>query len=186
MREDATRWDDRYRDTTAVEAQAPETVRRWPDIAKALPNSGRALDIASGPGAVSLWLAARGLDVTAVDASPVAIGLLRAAAGALGLDHRIHAGIVDLDDGLPPDARGYDVIVCQRFRDPALSPAMVDMLRSGGYLMVTVLSAVGAQQPGSFHAPPGALWVEFAADERCEVLHHEEADGVAHIVLRRR
>lgn len=186
MRDDATRWDERYRTTTRVEAQAPETIRRWPDIAEVLPSSGRALDIASGPGAVSLWLAARGLDVTALDASPVAIELLRTAAGALGHEHRIHASVVDLDDGLPADRLGYDVIVCQRFRDPALSPAMIDGLRSGGYAMVNVLSAVGAQQPGAFHAPPGALWGEFAGDDRCEVLHHEEGGEVAHIVVRRR
>lgn len=151
-----------------------------------LPADGRALDVASGPGAVTFWLAERGLHVTALDASAVAIGLLCTAAATLGLDDRIDARVTDLDDGLPVDVADCDVIVCQRFRDPVLAPILIDRLRTGGYAVVTVLSVVGAQQPGGFHAPSGALWDEFGADERCDVLHHDEGDGVAHIIVRRR
>ena len=86
---------------------------------------------------------------------------------------------------IPGDIVDCDLIVCQRFRDPELTTAMIDRLRVGGYAIITVLSTVGAPRPGDFHAPPGALRDEFAADERCEIVHHDEGDGVAHIVVRR-
>jgi 2-polyprenyl-3-methyl-5-hydroxy-6-metoxy-1,4-benzoquinol methylase len=36
-------------------------------VAELLPESGRCLDIASGTGAVTLWLAQQGLEVTALE-----------------------------------------------------------------------------------------------------------------------
>jgi SAM-dependent methyltransferase len=151
-----------------------------------LPGSGRCLDIASGTGAVSLWLAQQGLEVTALDLSDVAIGRLEAAATASGLSDRIDARTVDLDQGLPEDLADLDLIVCQRFRDPALYRPIVDRLRPGGLAVVTVLSGVGADDPGPFHAPAGELSIAFGSDERCEILREFEGGGVAHVVVRRR
>ena len=190
MRDDGRRWDERYRTTTSVEPRPPEALTFWPHLASQLPTAGRALDIASGPGSVALWAARRGFDVTALDASAVAIALLERTADNLGptggLSGRIDARVVDLDDGLPADIIDVDLIVCQRFRDPALTTTIIDRLSVGGYALVTVLSAVGAERPGDFHAPPAALSTEFGDDDRCDVLHHHEGDGVAHIVVRRR
>jgi len=186
VRDDGPRWDERYRATTPAEPRRPDGIQRWPDLDTQLPTTGRCLDIASGPGPVALWAAERGLEVTALDVSEVAIELLRAGAAALGYDARIEARVVDLDDGLPADLVDLDLIVCQRFRDPSLTTAMVERLRVGGHAVVTVLSAVGAEHPGEFHAPAGALWNEFSDDERCEVVHHHEGDGIAHVVARRR
>ncbi len=186
MQDDGRRWDERYATTTHVVAQAPEAIGRWPDVTSLLAPTGRCLDVACGPGAVTLWLAERGLDVTALDASRVAIDLLeRAAGGAAEVADRIDARVVDLDDGLPEDLHDLDLIVCQRFRDPALVATMIERLRVGGIAIVTVLSSVGADHPGPFHAPPGELGTTFT-NERCEILHHVEGDGVAHIVVRRR
>ena len=186
MHDDGPRWDERYRTTTTVTPCQPEAAELWPGAASQLPTAGRCLDVASGPGSVTLWAVERGLNVTALDASVVAIALLDTAARELGHDDCIDARVVDLDEGLPTDIVECDLVVCQRFRDPALTAAMVDRLRRGGYALVTVLSAVGTADPGEFHAPPGALWNEFSADDRCEILHHQEGDGVAHIVVRRR
>ena len=185
MRDDGPRWDERYRAATTVDPHQPEALDRWPEAASLLPTVGRCLDLASGPGSTALWAAERGLTVTAVDASAVAIELLRTAAIDLGHGDRIDARVVDLDHGIPSDIVDSDLIVCQRFRDPELSTALIGRLRVGGYAIVTVLSTVGAPLPGEFHAPPGALRDEFAADERCEIVHHDEGDGVAHIVVRR-
>jgi hypothetical protein len=85
---------------------------------------------------------------------------------------------VDLDD--------LDLVVCQRFRDPNLYRPIIDRLRSGGVAVLTVLSSVGAHDPGPFHAPAGELPIAFGADERCEILHQFEGDGIAHVVVRRR
>jgi hypothetical protein len=87
----------------------------------------------------------------------------------------------DLDLGLPPSCPGpYDVVVCQRFRDPALYPALVRRLAPGGLLVVTVLSEVDAA-PGPFRAPAGELAAAFAG---LRVLHHREGGGEAHLVAR--
>ena len=186
VHDDGPRWDARYAEITGVEAQAPEAIERWPDLCALLPETGRCLDVASGPGAVTLWLAQRGLEVTAVDASSTAIELLRSTARANGLASLVDARTVDLDNGLPDDVSELDLIVCQRFRDPQLYAPVVERLGTGGIAVVTVLSRVGSADPGPFHAPAGELPAAFGTDERCEILRTWEGDGVAHVVIRRR
>ena len=186
MHDDGRRWNERYAASPTPSPSAPEVLDRWPDLVSLLPVSGRCLDIASGTGAVSLWLAQQGFEVVALDVSDVAIARLDAAATTSGLFERIDARTVDLDHGLPEDIDDLDLVVCQRFRDPALYGPIVDRLRTGGLAVVTVLSSVGADDPGPFHAPAGELSIAFGSDERCEILHQFEGDGVAHIVVRRR
>jgi hypothetical protein len=185
MHEDAARWDERYASTPRPAPEPPEVVRRSATLDSLVPYSGRCLAVACGPRAVTLWLAARGLDVTALDASSVAIQLLRTTAVAMDLSDRVDARVADLDDGLPGDLNDLDLIVCQRFRDPSLYPVMFERLTDGGVLMITVLSSVGCDEPGPFHARPGELRSAFSG-ERCEILHDAEGDGAAHLVVRRR
>ena len=97
----------------------------------------------------------------------------------------IDARITDLDAGLPDDPIRADVIVCQRFRQPTLYPSIVDRLAVGGLGVVTVLSSVGADSPGPFHAPSGELTAAFA-DTAVDMLHTEEGGGTATVVFRRR
>ena len=186
MHDDGPRWNERYAASPAPSPRAPEALDRWPELASLLPESGRCLDIASGTGAVTLWLAQQGLEVTALDVSEVAIDRLEAAATASGLSGRIDARAIDLDEGLPVDLEDLDLVVCQRFRDPTLYRQIVDRLRSGGVAVVTVLSSVGAVDPGPFHATASELSIAFGADERCEILHQFEGVGVADVVVRRR
>jgi len=186
MHEDGPRWNERYAASPAPSPRAPEALDRWPELASLLPESGRCLDIASGTGAVTLWLAQRGLNVTALDVSDVAIERLEAAASASGLSGRIDARTVDLDQGLPADLDDLDLVVCQRFREPALYRPIVDRLRIGGLAAVTVLSGVGADDPGPFHATADELSIAFGSDDRCEILHQFEGGGIAHLVIRRR
>ena len=171
--EDARRWDARHAAVDAVGALPPEALRGRVDL---LPPGGAALDLACGRGAVSRWLAGRGFTVDAVDVSAVGLAALSGAAG-------VRVVRADLDLGLPESCAGpYDVIVCQRFRDPALYPAFVERLAPGGLLVVTVLSEVD-DEPGPFRAPPGEL---LGAFEDLDVLAHREADGEAHLVARPR
>ena len=160
----------------------------------------RALDVACGRGAVALWLRERGFAVDAVDVSPVAVSAGRAAADdpanerhsrPEGVDESAarseRGGVVrwhlhDLDSGLPPDCVGpYDVVVCQRFRDARLYPALLGALGPGGLLVVTVLSQVG-DAPGAFRAAPGELRAAFGD---LTVLVDEERDGLATLVATR-
>jgi hypothetical protein len=74
------------------------------------------------------------------------------------------------------------VIICQRFRDPALYPALAAVLAPRGLLVVTVLSEVD-EGPGAWRAPPGELLDAFGG---LDVLVHTEANGEASLIGRGR
>lgn len=168
---DAEQWDARHAAVDPVGALPPSALRGREAL---LPPGGAALDVACGRGAVTLWLAERGFAVDAVDVSRVGLAALAGVSGVRCVAH-------DLDLGLPPSCPGpYDVIVCQRFRAPALYPGFVERLAPGGLLVLTVLSEVG-DEPGRFRAGPGELLNAFGA---LDVLAHTERDGEAGLVAR--
>ena len=82
---------------------------------------GRALDVACGRGAVAVWLALRGFTVDAVDVSRCRAGRRgRAGRAAPGSRTGCGGGRTTSTPGCRPAAPvPYDVVVCQRFRDPA-------------------------------------------------------------------
>jgi SAM-dependent methyltransferase len=166
---DRARWDQRHGAAVDVGPLPPDALRGHLDL---LPAGGRALDVACGRGAVARWLAAHGFTVDAVDTSPVGLAAL---AGVEGVRAVLH----DLDDGLPAGGP-CAVVVCQRFRDPGLYPALRAALAPRGLLVITVLSEVG-EGPGPFRAPPGELAAAFAG---MEVLVSREGDGEASLVAR--
>jgi SAM-dependent methyltransferase len=173
---DRERWDRRFASVDPGRPGPPTALVGREDL---VPDTGRALDLACGRGTVAVWLAARGLGTTAVDVSAEALRLT----GELAASHGVAVTTVhaDLDDGLPTAAAGpVDVVVCQRFRDPALYPVLPELLTPGGLLVVTVLSSVG-DAGGPYRAGPGELRVAFA---HLEVLVDEEGRGEAHLVAR--
>ncbi|MDL5158054.1 class I SAM-dependent methyltransferase [Actinomycetospora termitidis] len=167
-------WNDRFAASGPGEPGPPSVLVGREDL---VPTTGRALDVACGRGTVAVWLAQRGLVVDALDAAPAGLALGRAAADAAAVT--VHWIEADLDEGLPVTG-GYDVVVCQRFRDPALYPALAGVLAPGGLLVVTVLSVVG-DAGGRFRAEPGELRGAFAD---LDVLVDEEGGGEAHLVAR--
>lgn len=189
MEADRERWDQRWADNgpssvAQIAASPPDVIADHPSLLDDLPRHGRALDLACGVGSQALWMAGRGLSVTALDVSPVAVDLARAAAAHHGLtvDARVH----DTDAGLPDDLTALAMIVCQRYRANDLYPELVERLRPGGVLVLTVLSAVGLDgEPGEFHAPADELTVAFTPLD-VDVLVDEQADGQASIVVRKR
>jgi 2-polyprenyl-3-methyl-5-hydroxy-6-metoxy-1,4-benzoquinol methylase len=181
--EDRERWDARH---AAVSAAGGPILPAPPDALLGrehlLPAAGRALDVACGRGAVAVWLAERGFAVDAVDVSESAL----AAGAALAADRRVGEQVRwwahDLDEGLPDGCTGpYDVVVCQRFRDPALYPVLARCLAPGGLLVVTVLSVVG-DEGGRFRAGAGELLAAFGG---LTELAHIERDGEASLLARR-
>lgn len=137
------------------------------------------MELACGSGSAAVWLAERGLTVWGVDVSAVAIEQAHELAGRHGVSDRCRFSVADLDDGLPPGPP-VEMILCHRFRDARLYPAMVDRLTPGGLLAISVLSEVGSQ-PGFFRAAAGELDVAFAD---LQALAAGEGDGQAWLLAR--
>ena len=74
------RWSQALRKDAHAVAERPPNAHLLAEVADMRP--GRALDAGAGHGAESLWLAARGWHVTAVDFSAVALDHARSMAGA--------------------------------------------------------------------------------------------------------
>lgn len=177
---DRQRWDSRHAAVSAGGPMPPGALRGREGL---LPVPGRALDVACGRGAVAVWLARRGFAVDALDVSAAGLDGGAELAGRNGVGDRIRWIRADLDDGLPAGPRdtGYDLVVCQRFRDPALYPALAAALAPGGLLVLTVLSEVG-DEGGRFRAGPGELLAAFGG---LDVVDHVERDGEASLLARR-
>ncbi len=172
---DRERWDRRFATVGPGLPGPPSVLVGREDL---LPRAGDALDLACGRGTVAAWLASRGLATTAVDVSPEALRLTAELAAQQGVE--VRTVLADLDDGLPVPGP-FDVVVCQRFRDPSLYPALIGALAPGGLLVITVLSTVG-DAGGSYRAGPGELRAAFG---HLEVLVDEEGHGESHLAGRR-
>lgn len=184
---DRERWDARHAAVGPGTPMPPDGLRgrlallpggAEPGDRRGLPAGGRALDVACGRGAVAVWLAQRGFAVDAVDVSGVGLASTRALAAGEGT--AVHVVEADLDAGLPVTGP-YDLVVCQRYRAPALYPALAAALAPGGLLVLTVLSEVG-DEGGRFRAAPGELAQAFP---QLQTLDHREGGGEATLLARR-
>ena len=176
---DRARWDARHAAAGSPVPAPPGAVMGQAGLVALFPTTGRALDVACGRGGVAVWLAMRGLAVDAVDISPAGLAAGARLAAEHGVGDRIRWIAHDLDGGLPADGP-YDVVVCQRFRDPDRYADLVAALAPGGVLAITVLSAAGVG-PGAFRAAPGELRAAFSG---LDVLLHHESEGEAALVAR--
>ncbi len=122
------KWDERYRARQPGEADPAWVLREYAHL---LPAGGAALDLACGLGDNAIYLARRGLRVTAWDISPVAIGKLAEYAAREGL--AIDAAVRDVEAEPPPPLR-FDVIVVSHFLHRPGLPALAAALRPGGLL----------------------------------------------------
>jgi SAM-dependent methyltransferase len=184
------RWNERYAQgfEPFPEAPAPWLVQHG-DL---LTGGGRALDVACGDGRNALYLAQRGYEVDAIDASDVAIGALRAAAVERGL--AVAPRVVDLERE-PLPAGPYDVIVTTNFLQRDLFGPMQDALAPGGLLIYETLAQAHVDELGRSFNPAylledGELLRAFGG---LEVIDHVDgvverpggARGVGAIVARR-
>ena len=152
-------WDLHYSVAANVNATADPLLVQ---VAELCP-PGEALDVACGPGHNTLYLAALGWRVTAVDGSRVAIEILRRRAAGL----RIDAQIADLENGrytIRPDA--YDLIADFYFLHRALFSQIRGGVRPGG-IVVAAIHLLDEQAAGGPHNPafllrPGELRQTFA------------------------
>ena len=107
------------------------------------PRSGRALDLAGGPGQAAVILGARGLAVTLVDVSDVALEMALERAGR----SKIELETVHLDLTVDPLPAGpWDLITCFNYLDRALFPSMIDELAPGGQLAVSLATRTNLER----------------------------------------
>jgi SAM-dependent methyltransferase len=126
------KWDERYRTGAYTDRKHPTALlAEWVlQLAR-----GRALDVACGAGRNSLYLAANGWRVDAVDISPVGLERARQNATAQGLEVSwIQADLED-DPGAVLPAGPYDLIVLARYVNRAVYRPLVERLASGGMLI---------------------------------------------------
>lgn len=120
---DRKKWDSRYLKALGGTDPSPILSKYWP-----LASCGNALDIACGNGRNSIFLAAKGFVVDAVDISTVATNHLS------GKNPNINAICADLDTWDIPWNR-YDLIANIRFLDRRLFPQIREGLKIGGVLI---------------------------------------------------
>ncbi len=133
-------WDRRW----AEERDLPRTVPGWvAELSDELPTHGRGLDVAAGAGRLAVYMARRGLDVDAVDISPVGLALAREAARDEGL--KLKTVVRDLvQQGLPDGS--YDLIACFHYRQSGLFDRLPAALSPGGLVLAEVEMGAGPER----------------------------------------
>jgi SAM-dependent methyltransferase len=126
---DRERWNERYAEGARQTLPSP-----FLDALDALlPRRGRALDVAGGAGRNALWVSRRGLDVTLVDVSDVALGQAAAQAAAEGLP--LTTLQLDLTASpLPPGP--WDLVTWFYYLDRRLLATVPEVLAPGGLLVL--------------------------------------------------
>ena len=163
-------WDERYSQGLHATSEPSRLLVR---VAEALA-PGRALDVACGVGRHAIFLAERGWQVTAVDASRVGIEVTKERARERGV--KLEARVADLERGeFVIEAEGYDLICVFYYLQRDLWPQIRAGLRPGGTLVAAIhLSDDGAETPPAnpaFLLQPEELRAEFRA---WEITHYYE------------
>jgi SAM-dependent methyltransferase len=172
-------WDERYAADPAAYGHEPNAFLARE--ARRIPAGGRVVALAEGYGRNALWLARCGHPVVAVDASAVAVRLLREAAAAEGLP--VEAVQADLAAWFPPPC---DAVVAIFAHLPPPLRARVhgaawDALRPGGVVLIEAFTPAqlgrdsgGPKDPALLYTPellagdfPGASF---------EILAHASID----------
>ncbi len=175
-------WDERYRRGEHATEEPNGLLVRAVELLASQVEGGslegrRALDLACGAGRHAVFLAARGMRVTAVDASRVGVELTRARARERGLE--VDARVADLErGGFEIEEGAYDLVCDFYYLQRDLFPRMRAALRPGG-LLVAAIHMVDEDPRAKpmnpdFLLRPGELRAAFAG---LEILHHLETTG---------
>ena len=181
-------WDRRFSEQPWPSEPDPFLV----ELAGALP-PGRGLDLGSGPGRNSLWLAARGWAMTLLDASGVALAQAAARAEETGTSiETVHGDVFEWQ----PTSASYDLVVVANLHPghEALSQLLTsaaDALVVGGHLFVvghdvTALGRHGPPDPDRLltlgrlsRALPATVSVEVLDQRRRDPDHARAQSGEA-------
>ena len=156
------KWDSRYADPGY---EVPREPLLFLEQRARLLEPGRALCLAAGSGRNALHLAALGFDVTAMDISPVGLGVCELQAKERCL--QIELVVADLCN-YEPEGDAYDLITMLHYNDPSLFPAIRRSVRKGGHFLFETFSVDhkghgwGPSDPAHL-AQPGDLLDAFAS-----------------------
>ncbi|MCC7141497.1 MAG: methyltransferase domain-containing protein [Candidatus Eisenbacteria bacterium] len=164
----------------------------------ALPDCGAAVDLACGSGRNTVFLARHGWSALGIDLLPDAIAQARRLAREAGMDAtRVRFRVGDLTDPqvigriLPPGR--YDAILCFRYLDRRIWPALRAAIRPGGFVVMQTFLLEQARVHGKPRRPefllrPGELSEVFSDWEILRSHEGPDADQnhLAGIVARRR
>jgi tellurite methyltransferase len=199
---DREKWNKRFREGAYLERKHPSAIVA--DWAPRLP-VGRALDVACGAGRNSVFLAARGWTVDAIDISRAGLEIGMRFAAECGVDVRWIEADLDAPGSDPlvahSDANGYGLVLVVRYVNMTLLPRLIGKLAVGGTLICeqhlrSTETVVGPSNP-AFRVAAGQLsqTVKRLPDAASlDVLHYTEGlvqdpDGrtaaLARLVLRR-
>lgn len=173
MSDAAHRWDPRWLRRGTERGAPTPLIQEW---GARLPRGAAVLELGAGNGRDTLALAALGLSLTAVDASPVALAALARSAATAGLD--VETLCADLQASLPaallePDR--WAAVVSANVLLPGVHARLGPALKPGGLIVFV--------QPGlrnlERHPKPSARFLAapgFAATlaDGLELLHHRE------------
>jgi SAM-dependent methyltransferase len=163
MREDRTKWNERYRQGRQAGEASPLVVKF-----AGLARHGTALDIAAGQGKNALFLARQGFRVEAVDISETAL------AHMVGRASNLYPVCVDLDLFDIPRER-YDLIANIRFLSRRLLPQILEGLKPGGVLIFEAFLEEGDSQCATPHPEYRLRKNELLrAFERLRIVHYRE------------
>ena len=165
----------------AAPESGPERPTVWPSpwlaqVEDLLPRSGRALDLAAGTGRNAVWLALRGLEVTAVDRLPDALERAERLARRVGV--ALTARAADLRRSVERPAGAWDLVSVFRYLNRDLFPWIRAAVAPGGLVVFETFLGEGRGK----RLRPGELEAAF---EGFEILRAREAEELASIVARR-
>ncbi len=178
MEADRVKWDRRY----SVEQEDFDSPDEFLIDHAGMLGSGRALDVAAGVGANSIFLARHGYVVDALDISFVALSRLRAESHKRGL--HIQCIVADLDDFAFPGAC-YDLVTVFYFFSAPLIEQIKACIRQQGLIVYATFNqrhmSVRPEFNPAYLIEPDDL-ARYFAD--FELLIHETDAGEAHNISR--
>ena len=167
-REDEIKWNKKYKELPSLLEIKKPSSKLIEAVEKT--KGKKALDIASGAGRNSIYLASKGFSVQALDISSVAL----AALNSRGFPN-ILCKLVDLDS-YEFEKESYDLIVMTNFLDRNIIPKLIDALNKEGVLFIETYAEdeINEKPPtnSGFLLKKEELLTFF--DDRFEVLDYDE------------
>ncbi len=185
MRDDVERWETKYRRAD------PQPDHRVDSLLEArqrhLDGNGTALDLAAGACHAAVFLALIGYDTLAVDCSETALAIGQRLARRVGTKIRVQAADLDI---FKIEPAAYDLVVCFRYLNRNLFPAMAASLKPNGLLFFKTFNVHHLRSSPSFNPAylldPGELQRVFSGLKLIDLDDGEDpAKAQSWIVARR-